>query len=321
MRVLVAGATGVVGRALVPMLRSAGHEVASLSRRPAQVPPDGVTTVSADALDRPGLAAAVRAVDPEVVVHLLTAVPRTLEPRRFRRQMAATDRLRTEGTANLVAAAPHARLVTAGVAFLYDPEGGSPAGEDRPLWTGGPRVARPVVHALVEAERRTTEAGGVVLRFGHLYGPGTHFGVDGSFTASVRARRMPVVGDGAAVFSFLHAHDAAEALARAVEVPVTGRLNVVDDDPAPVRRWLPEMAGILGAPPPRRVPAPLARLIGGAWGVAFMTALVGADNRRAREEIGWAPSRPSWRDGFAAELTVGGEAVTRLRAALPPQEN
>ena len=302
MRVLVAGATGVIGRALVPLLLERGHEVVGLSRSTAAPSTGGVIAVRADALDRDALTAAVRGLEPDVVVNLLTSIPAELRPRRFPEQMAATNRLRAHGTANLLDACPDARPITEGVAFLYDPTGGSPADERRPLWLHGPRPARPVVQALGRAEELTLGRHGTVLRFGHVYGPATHYGADGSFTAMVRAGRVPLAGPGASVFSFVHARDAAAAVALAVESPVTGLLNVVDDDPTPVRHWLPALASLVGGPPPKRVPAVLARLIGGAWGHAYMTSLVGARNDRARDELGWAPRFPSWRDGFEAEL-------------------
>lgn len=317
MRVLVAGATGVIGRQLVPLLTQVGHEVIALSRSGRARSLPGVQEVAADALDRTALTSAVRRVAPDAVVHLLTAIPHQLDPRRFAVQMAATNRLRTEATANLVAAAGDVRLVSQGLAYAYRPAGGSPADEDRPLWTDGPKPFRPAARALVDLERMTAEVGGVVLRFGHLYGPGTAFAPDGSFTAQVRAGKVPIVGDGGSVFSFTHTHDAATAIVAALEKPVTGALNIVDDDPAPMREWLPEVARVLGTRAPKRVPTVLARLGVGAWGVAYMTGLVGADNRRARRLLDWRPGHPSWRTGLLGELagavasgTPGREATT-----------
>jgi nucleoside-diphosphate-sugar epimerase len=161
-----------------------------------------------------------------------------------------------------------------------------------------------VVQALVEHERLTRQAGGAVLRIGHLYGPGSAYAADGSFVADVRAGKVPLVGGGDSVFSFTHAADAATAVVAALDKPFTGVLNIVDDDPAPMREWLPELARIVDAPSPKRVPKALARLATGSFGAAFMTALAGADNRRARLHLDWRPGHPSWRTGFASELST-----------------
>ncbi|WP_067815765.1 NAD-dependent epimerase/dehydratase family protein [Actinomadura kijaniata] len=302
MRVLVAGATGVVGRRLVPLLTATGHEVVALSRRPR--PAEGARTVAADALDRAALAAAVREAAPDAVVHLLTAIPAKLNPRRMERDFALTDRLRTEGTRNLLDAAREAgatRIITQGLAFAYEP-GETPANEDTPFWSDPPRQWAASLAALRTLEKLTADADGLVLRFGHLYGPGTAFARDGWTTGQIRGRRMPIVGGGGATFSFLHTHDAATAIVSALTRPVTGALNIVDDEPAEVREWLPELARLLGAPRPRTVPAPVARLVAGGWGVAYMTRLRGADNARARMRLNWRPRHTSWREGFAAEL-------------------
>ncbi|WP_067477548.1 NAD-dependent epimerase/dehydratase family protein [Actinomadura hibisca] len=295
MRVLVAGATGVIGRQLVPLLTATGHEVIGLSR---------TGQVKADALDRAALTRAVKDAAPDAVVHLLTAIPAEISPRHMERDFALTNRLRTEGTRNLLDAAHEAgatRIISQGVAFAYDPAPGL-ANEDAPFWTNPPKPSATTLAALETLEKLTGEADGLVLRFGHLYGPGTVFAADGSIVRQVRARKMPLVGKGSAVFSFTHTHDAATAVVSALSRPVGGALNIVDDDPVPVADWLPTLAAILGAPKPQRVPTALARLIAGPWGVAFMTRLRGADNARARLELNWRPRHTSWRDGFAAEL-------------------
>ena len=303
MRVLVAGASGVIGRQLVPFLAAAGHEVVGLSRSPAGVA--GFSWLAADALDRPGLAHAVRAAAPDAVVNLLTAIPAEVDPRHLARDFALTNRLRTEGTRNLYDAAHAAgaeRIVAEGVAYAYDPSGDAVKNEDDPLWQRPPGQFVPVLDALREMEGLTVGAGGLVLRLGHLYGPGSAYGPEGSFTRQVRAGKVPVVGKGTAVFSFTHAHDAATAVAAALDKGGPGVLNVVDDTPVPVHEWLPALAELLGAPAPKRVPAPLARMAIGGWGVAFMTELRGADNARARLRLNWRPRYASWRDGFAAGL-------------------
>ena len=190
------------------------------------------------------------------------------------------------------------------VAYAYDPAGSPVKDEDAPLWRHPPAQFGPEVAALVEQERRVTWAGGLVLRLGQLYGPVSSFAPDGAFARRLRDGKVPLVGDGGAMFSFTHAHDAATAILAAVEHPIAGVLNVVDDQPALVRDWLPEMAAMLGAPAPRHVPAWLARLFVGGWGVAFMTGLAGASNLRARERLDWKPTYSGWRDGLAADLGV-----------------
>jgi nucleoside-diphosphate-sugar epimerase len=302
MRVLVAGATGVIGRQLVPLLTNAGHEVVGLSREPA-APDAGYQAVVADALDRDATVAAVAKAKPDAVVHLLTAIPRQVNPKRLASQFALTNRLRTEGTRNLVDAARAAgatRMVAQGLAYAYRPAGGVLADEETPFWTDGPKQFRPVVQALIEHERRVGEAGGLTLRFGHLYGPGTAYAPDGSFTRQVHEGNVPIVGGGHSVFSFTHARDAAAAVVAALDRPVRGALNIVDDTPTPIRRWLRELASLLEAPAPRKLPTWLARIAVGGWGVAFMSRLRGADNTRARLELDWRPEYPSWRAGFEA---------------------
>ncbi|MFF4730092.1 NAD-dependent epimerase/dehydratase family protein [Streptomyces mirabilis] len=300
MRVLVAGATGVVGRALVPLLTSVGHDVVALSRTP------GHGTVAADALDRTALHRAVREAAPDAVVNMLTAIPAELDPRHLARDFALTNRLRTEGTRNLYEAARDAgatKIVAQGLAYAYDPAGQGPANEDAPLWRRPPKQFVPVLDALKELEERTADADGTVLRFGHLYGPGTIYAADGSFVKQVAAGKVPLVGGGNSVFSFTHAHDAATAVVAALDRPASGPLNIVDDTPVALHAWLPELAGMLGAPRPKKAPAALARIAVGGWGVAFMTGLRGADNARATLTLDWRPRYASWREGFATELT------------------
>lgn len=311
MRVLIAGATGAIGGRLVPVLGAVGHDVIGLARSDTAALPlrkAGAAVVTADALDRDGLARAVRAARPDAVVNMLTAIPAELNPRRLAADFALTNRLRTEGARNLVDAAQAAgadRVIAQGLAYAYQPAAGA-ADEDAPLWTEHtPKQFVPVLAALRELERVTADtAGGLVLRLGHLYGPGTIFAPDGSFVRQVREGKVPVVGGGTAAFSFTHVDDVAGAVVAALDKDVTGVLNVVDDEPAPVSGWLPELARILGAPAPKKAPAALARLAVGGWGVAYMTRLRGADNARARLRLDWRPRHPSWRDGLAAELSA-----------------
>ena len=309
MRVLVAGATGVIGRQLVPMLTSVGHTVIGLSRstsRTAALESSGVETVAVDALDRTAVARAVKDVSPDAIVHVLTAIPSAINPKKLASQFETTNRLRTEGTRNLIEAGQAAgvkRFIVQGLAYAYDPQGGSgPADEDAPIWQNPPKQFAPVLAALQQLEKQTTDAGGLVLRFGHLYGPGSIYAKDGSFTEQVRGGKVPIVGDGNAVFSFTHAHDAASAVAAALDKTTTGALNVVDDDPTPLRDWLPAMAKMLGAKEPKKAPVFVAKLAVGGWGVAFMNELRGADNARVRLALDWRPRFSSWRTGFAEEL-------------------
>ena len=307
MRVLVAGATGVLGRQLLPLLTAAGHEVTGLARSAAEQ--SGATMVAVDALDRAAVSQAVRDAKPDAVINMLTAIPAAINPKRLAQDFALTNRLRTDGTRNLLDAAEKVgvqQVISQGLAYAYDPDSPGPATEDAPLWKQPPRPFVPVLAALRELERHTMHAGGLVLRFGHLYGPGTIYAHDGSFVRQVRAGKMPLVGGGTAVFSFTHVQDAAGAVVAALardEHPENSRvLNVVDDHPAPMSEWLPYLATLLDAPEPKRVHAMLARLAVGPWGVAFMTRLRGADNVRAKRSLDWTPRYPSWRAGLAAEL-------------------
>jgi nucleoside-diphosphate-sugar epimerase len=305
MRVVVAGATGVVGRQVVPLLGAAGHEVVALSRKPGPQRAAGVQDIAVDALDRAALGEAVRKAEPDAVVHLLTAVPARIDPRRMERDFAVTNRLRTESARTLAQAAHDAggaRFLAQGLAYAYDPAPGA-ADEDAPFWRRPPRPWATTLAALRTLEEVTASAGGLVLRFGHLYGPGTAFGRGGSSIRQIQDRRMPVVGDGSGTFSFTHTRDAATAVVAALAHPeVTGALNIVDDEPALLRDWLPGVAGLLGAPAPQRVPTVMARLAAGSWGAAFMTRLRAADNTRAKRALDWTPRYPTWREGFTAEL-------------------
>ena len=316
MRVLIAGATGAIGRQLVPILSSVGHDVVALSRRPstAFAGADGtIRSCQADALDAAVIERLVGEVRPDAIVNLLTAIPAELDPRRLKRDFELTNRLRQEGTANLLAAAqglPGAYMVAEGLAYAYEPApspAASSADEDTPLWANPPRQFAPNVEAIRVLEERTAESGGAVLRIGHLYGPGTSYAADGSFTRQVRAGRVPLVGGGASVFSFSHVYDVATAIVAALDRRPVGPLNVVDDDPAPMSTWLPYFADV-GARRPKSVPAALARMAVGSFGVAYMTRLRGADNARARLSLDWRPRYTSWRDGFE-ELRESGTAA------------
>ncbi|GAA2039110.1 NAD(P)-dependent oxidoreductase [Terrabacter terrae] len=306
MRVLVAGATGAMGRQLVPRLVEAGHEVHGMTRsetKQALLRGLGAVPVVADALDREQVARAVAQSRPEVVVHQLTAIG-PMDLRHFDRAFAQTNRLRTEGTDHLLSAARDVgvrRFVAQSFFAGYDRVGGAVKTEDDPFGTEPPAGMEQTVGAIRHVEDSVLAASwaqGLVLRYGGFYGPHTSLGVDGEQTEAVRRRKFPVVGDGGGVWSFVHIADAAEATVAAVEGGAPGVYNVVDDEPASVATWLPVLAASLGARPPMRVPRLVGRLLAGETGTVMMTELRGASNARAKQELGWAPRRASWRDGF-----------------------
>lgn len=317
MRIFLAGATGAIGRRLVPMLREAGHEVTGTTRteqRAQALRQAGADAVVVDALERDAIHRAVREARPEVVIHELTAIPAALDPRRIRQEFDLTDRLRTEGTRHLVDAAVEAgagRLIAQSVAFAYAPfpDGDWPTRsrlheESDPLNLDPPASFRRTARALATLERAVTghtDIEGVVLRYGYFYGPGTAYALDGSMTKLVHGRRLPVVGGGAGVWSFIHIDDAARATVAALSGP-PGIYNIVDDEPAPVREWVPAYAAAVGAPKPMHVPALLARPLAGAYGIHVMTRAEGASNERAKRELGWTPRYESWREGFRMGL-------------------
>lgn len=297
MRVAVIGATGVLGRAAIPAL-SGSYEVCGLARNP----PDGVPHHShLDLLDRDAVAAFARDWRPDVFVHLATAIPQRLKPWGVEGQFEATNRLRTEGTRNLIAVGEEiggVRLVAQSIAFAGVPGPGL-ADEEVPLWVDGPLGG--AAGAIAELERLTIAAGGAVLRFGQLVGAGTIFAVDGALGEAAGRGLLPIIHRGGreSTFSFTHPEDAATAIGAAIERDVAGIFNVVDDEPATTSEWIPELARARGAKrKPRRIPAAVARPIAGAYSVAFMTALRGASNAKAKRDLGWEPTI-DWRAGFA----------------------
>src|SRR4051812_38909136 len=319
MKVFVAGATGVLGRVLVPQLVARGHEVVGMTKSGSKqdlVRSLGARPVVADALDPDAVAQAVASAEPEVIVHELTALsgPMSMRdarhPERFRGAIV-TNRLRTEATDHLLAAgrAVGARRFMAQSfgAFRFARTGGPVQTEADPLDPDQPAVRQPGIEAILYLERAVTtiEWGeGLALRYGGFYGPGTSLSLapDAVMAAPVRKRRLPIVGDGGGVFSHVHVEDAAAATAIAVERGRPGVYNVVDDHPAPVREWLPVLASALDAKPPRRVPRWLARLLAGEAATVMMTEVRGASNAKAKRELGWQLRYPSWRQGFAQGL-------------------
>jgi nucleoside-diphosphate-sugar epimerase len=311
MRVFLAGATGVIGRRLLPLLVQDGHEVIGMTRSPEKVEAlraAGAQPVVVNALDSEALRAAVLAAHPEAVIHQLTALPRRIDPRKIERDFVVNDQLRSRGTRALVAAAQEAgvkRLVAQSIAFAYFP---GPPGtlhvETEVLYLDSPKDFKRSAQALHDLESAVRGAQGTVLRYGYFYGPGSSISTDGAMVEDVRKRRMPIVGHGEGVWSFIHVDDAARATVAALarENDEGQVYNVVDDDPAPVREWLPALANAVGAPRPWRVPTPIARLAAGDYGTLAMTKGQGASNALIKQELGWKPEHPSWREGFRTAL-------------------
>jgi nucleoside-diphosphate-sugar epimerase len=304
MRVFVAGATGALGRHLVPGLVAEGHQVTATTRTPGKVArlrETGAEPVVLDGLDREAVIAAVAAAAPEVIVHEMTALAGMRSFRNPDKLFAVTNELRTRGTDNLLAAAAQAgtrRVIAQGYAGPGPdkPSGGRLKTEEDPLdWRPIPAVARALAAGRhVEETVPVVAPEGIVLRYGGFYGPGT----SDVLLDMVRKRQVPVIGGGAGVWSFIEITDAAAATLAAVGHGEPGVYNVVDDDPAPVAEWLPYLAKVLGAKPPLRVPAWLGRLLAGEFVVAQMTTSRGSSNEKARKELGWEPQFASWREGF-----------------------
>jgi 2-alkyl-3-oxoalkanoate reductase len=306
MRVFVAGASGAIGRLLVPALVAAGHEVTASTRKPANttaLSTAGATPVVLDGLDAMAVGEAVATAEPDVIVHQMTAIPASFGLRNFDKIFAITNELRTKGLDNLMAAAvaTGAKRVIA-QSYTGWPNirtGGPVKTEEDPLDPNPPANQRASLAAIRHVEQAVQAAAGVTglaLRYGMLYGPGTA----DEIAAMIRKRQFPLVGGGAGVWSFLHVEDAALATVAAVERGPAGIYNIVDDEPAPVSQWLPVVATVLGAKPPRRVPAWLGRIAAGEVGVSMMTQVRGSSNAKAKRELGWEPRWPSWREGFAS---------------------
>jgi nucleoside-diphosphate-sugar epimerase len=316
MRIFVAGATGALGKQLVPKLVERGHEVTGMTRTPSKasiVEELGARAAIADALDAEEVAAAVAKAEPEVIVHELTAISDIGSMRNLDKVFETTNRLRREGTDHLLAAGKAIgvqRVVAQSfAAWLYERVGGPVKTEEDPLDPNPPKTVRETYEAIRYVEDAVTGADwttGIALRYGGFYGPGTSIWTGGEHLEPIRQRKFPIAGNGAGVWSFIHIEDAADATLAAIEGGERGVYNVVDDSPEPVRDWLPGMAELIGAPPPRRVPKWLGRLFGGQAGVIMMTELRGQSNAKAKRELGWAPRYPSWHEGLA-ELAVGAQ--------------
>jgi 2-alkyl-3-oxoalkanoate reductase len=309
MRVFVAGASGAIGLPLVRQLAAAGHEATGTTRREdraEQIRDAGAEAVVCDVLDAGVLEEAVRAAEPEVVVNQLTSLPEKYNPRTI--DYGPTNRVRREGGANLMRAALATgarRYVTQSIAFLYAPEGTLLKDEDARPFEDAPAPFDEAVAAVLAHEREvlgTEGIEGVVLRYGQFYGRGTYYDHGGGIEREVAKRRLPLIGPGTGISSFIHVEDAASATVAALDRGAPGVYNVCDDEPAAMREWLPVYAEAAGAKRPLRVPTWLARLGGGRMAVEFGVNLRGASNAKAKRELGWKPRYASWRQGFPEAL-------------------
>ena len=324
MKILVAGATGAIGRRLVPLLIDGGHHVVAATRTPDKLNglrSAGAEPVLMDGLDRESVMKAVTTARPDVIVHQMTALASMRNLKNFDDEFALTNRLRIEGTRYLVEAA----LVAGARRFVAQSytgwpnqrSGGRVKTEADPLDTEPPSTMRKSLDAIRTLEHIVTSTAGLngtALRYGSLYGPGTSISATGDIVSMVRQRRFPVVGSGAGVWSFIHVDDAARATQLAIERGALGVFNIVDDDPAEVSEWLPNLAQAIGAKPPIRLPAWIGRFAIGDAGVSMMTKMRGSSNAKARRALGWAPDYRSWRDGFRRGLSAELPTVKYLQA-------
>lgn len=309
MRVFLAGGSGVIGRRLIPQLVAAGHQVAATTRSDANatmLQSLGATPVVVDALDVPAMSKAVTDFRPEAVMNQLTDLPKRYNPRKLGPFYERTSRLRVEATRTLLAAAREAgtrRFIYQSIAFMYASVGPAVLGEDAALALSAPHPFGSTFRATAEGEQLALSADGimaVVLRYGQLYGPGTYFAHDGDFARQARQRMLPIVGTGNGVFSFIHVDDAAGAAVAALEHG-DGVYNIVDDDPASGREWIPAFCRDIRAPAPMHVPAWLVTLLAGRFAAETLRMGRGASNLKAKRELGWAPRHPTWRAGFLAD--------------------
>jgi nucleoside-diphosphate-sugar epimerase len=310
MRIFIAGGTGAVGVRMVPLLVAAGHEVYGSTRHDAgreALAAMGATGIVMDPLDAQSVHEAVATAEPEVVVHQLTALGGLSgNLRRWDQDFAMTNRLRTEGTDHLLAAARAAEVrrfiaQSFGGGWTHERTGGWVKDETAPLITDPGKEARGTMAAIRHLEAAVTAASdleGVVLRYGNFYGPGNATSREGALGEMLRKGKMPVVGGGTGVWSFVHIDDVASATVAALDRGAPGIYHIVDDEPAPVNQWIPLLAEEVGGRNPMRLPAWLARPLIGEFGVALMTSVRGSSNAKAKRELGWTPSYATWREGF-----------------------
>jgi nucleoside-diphosphate-sugar epimerase len=313
MRILLAGASGAIGRTLIPMLVADQHEIFGAFRNPAnsaRVEALGANPVVLDALDFNAVQKAVSEIRPDAIIHQLTAIPANIDLRHIDRDFDLTNRLRTEGTRNLATAAVKAGvekfIAQSFAGWPYARKGIFPKTEEDDLDPTPPPKLKAMLDAIETLESTVVrEQGftGIVLRYGPFYGPGSSIASDGSTVNEIRAHRVPVVGQGTGVWSFIHLHDASTATVAALTKANRGIYNIVDDDPAPVADWLPFLAECVGAKPPSHVPAFAAKLLIGEHAVAMMNEIRGVSNEKARRELNWAPTWSSWRQGFKEALS------------------
>ena len=307
MNVFLAGATGAIGRRLVPQLVEAGHQVTAITRseaRLAELRDVGAEPVLCDVFDAGRLGSVVAQAEPDAVINQLTDLPQSLNPRKLGEYYAANNRVRRGGTQNLLSAALGAgvrRFIVQGAAYWYAPSDGPVKTEEAPLYLDAPPPIGPAVETIKHVEDAVLSADGiegVVLRYGMFYGPATWYAKDGDVGRQVRKRRYPMIGKGEGIYSFVHVDDAASATVAALEGARPGVYNVVDDEPARAAEWMQVYAQALGAKRPPRVPAFVARLIAGKALVEWMLGLRGASNEKIKKEFGWSPRYESWRRGF-----------------------
>ena len=308
MKVLVAGGSGVIGQALLPRLVAAGHEVVVTTRRQSKVQmleQLGVTPIVLDALDEAAVCAAVRSFRPGALMNQMTSLPKDYNPRRLSSSYAATNRLHVEGTRNLLRAATEVgarHFIYQSIGFMYAMAGPRVLDEGAPLAVDAPKPFGGLVRATLEGERMALSSGsivGVVLRYGQLYGPGTYLGRGGDFERQAKLRILPIIGSGGGLFSFVHVDDAAASAVAALERG-TGVYNITDDEPVAAREWIPAFCCEAGAPPPFRLPSWVGRIAAGSFPTALLSEGRGASNAKAKRELGWLPSHPTWRAGFFA---------------------
>jgi nucleoside-diphosphate-sugar epimerase len=312
MKILLVGATGAIGRRLVSLLVGAGHTVTGTTRqadKARSISSSGATPLVVNALNRDELLKGVQQAAPDVIIHQLTAIPARFNMRHFDQEFASTNRLRIEGTDNLLAAARAAgcrRFVAQSyTGWPYARDGGWIKTEKDPLLSSPDAGSRESFKAIVHLE--STVLGdkaiqGFVLRYGAFYGPGTALGTGGSVLEDIKQRGIPIVGKGTGYWSFIHIDDAAAATMAAVGGNTPGLYNISDDEPAPVSEWLPFLASVLGAKPPRHVAAWLGKLAIGQHGMAMMTTARGASNDKAKSLLPWKLKWPTWREGFREGL-------------------
>jgi nucleoside-diphosphate-sugar epimerase len=324
MKIFLVGATGAIGRRLVPLLAASGHQVVATTRTLAKAESlgaSGIEPIVLDALNREAVFKAIAATRPDIVVHQATALSRLRNLKRFDQEFKLTNRLRTEGTAHLLEAAKAAGvrrfLAQSYTGWPNAREGGPVKTEDDPLDSAPPKQMRRTLEAiryLENAVLHSSTIGGIVLRYGSFYGPGTSLSPGGDIVELVRRRRLPVFGSGAGIWSFTHIDDAANATRLAIERGSSGIFNIVDDEPAKVSVWLPELAQVIGARPPYTVPVWLGRLAIGEAGVHMMTKARGSSNLKAKRALNWQPMYPSWRDGFRRGLAAEETKFAYVRA-------